>query len=60
MADKRKRMIVDLPPEVCMAIKLRAVKSRKTTGQVVAEAIKEAFPDEVSEARESLAERDRQ
>lgn len=53
---ERNRMIVDLPSEVQMAIKLRAVKSNTTTGAVVAEAVQHTFTKDLEEARASLAE----
>lgn len=46
----RTRMIFDATPEVQMAIRLRAVKKGVTTGDVVAEAIRQVFPAEVNEA----------
>lgn len=61
MMDRREtcpriRMIVDLPIDVQMAIKLRAVKSNSTTGEVVCEAIQRTFSKDVEEARIVLAE----
>jgi len=53
---ERSRMIVDLPTDVQMAIKLRAVKSNMTTGAVVCEAVQKAFLKDVQEARNVLAE----
>jgi len=57
MTDKPKRgfakvgrMILDLPPEVQMAIRLRAAKNRITTGQVVTDAVRAAFPGDVADA----------
>jgi hypothetical protein len=52
----RNRMIVDLPSEVQMAIKLRAVKSSMTTGDVVSEAVQRAFSKDIEEARATIAE----
>ncbi len=52
----RNRMIVDLPSEVQMAIKLRAVKSSTTTGAVVCQAVMQAFAKDVEEARAALAQ----
>lgn len=51
--EKRNRMIVDLPADYQMAIRLRAVKSRCTTGEVVEDAVRIAFPVEVKEAEEA-------
>jgi len=48
-------MILELPPEVQMAIKLRAVKTNQTTGRLVEEAIRAKFPVEIGDAREALA-----
>lgn len=53
---ERTRLIVDLPSDVQMAIKLRAVKSNKTTGAVVCEAVQMAFSKDIQEARSVLAE----
>ena len=53
---ERNRMIVDLPSDVQMAIKLRAVKSNMTTGAVVCEAVQKAFGKDILEARSALAE----
>jgi hypothetical protein len=53
---ERNRMIVDLPSEVQMAIRLRAVKSNTTTGAVVCEAVHQAFAKDIEEARAALAE----
>ena len=52
----RTRMIVDLPSEVQMAIKLRAVKRSTTTGAIVCEAVQMAFGQDIEEARVALAE----
>jgi hypothetical protein len=54
----RNRMILELPSEVQMAIRLRAVKSNATTGEVVCEAIQHRFGRDVEEARAALAEKD--
>jgi hypothetical protein len=58
MADTydRARMIFDLPSDVQMAIRLRAVKNAMTTGDVVSEAIQQAFGDDLTEARTVLAD----
>jgi hypothetical protein len=53
---ERTRMIVDLPSEVQMAIKLRAVKRSTTTGAIVCEAVQLAFGQDIEEARAALAE----
>jgi hypothetical protein len=52
---ERNRMIVDLPSEVQMAIRLRAVKSATTTGAVVCEAVQLAFAKDIEEARAALS-----
>lgn len=52
-----KRMIVELPREVQMAIRLRAVKSGMTTGEVVSEAIQRTFPEELKQSKQTLRER---
>lgn len=50
MKATRTRMIVDLPLDIQMAIRLRAVKNGVKTGDIVAEAIRTAFPEDVREA----------
>ena len=57
---ERTRMIVDVPPEIQMAIKLRAVKNNITTGEVVREAIERAFPKDIEEARIAIREQKQQ
>jgi hypothetical protein len=47
----RKRMIVDIDKSMQIAIKLQAVKTNRTTGEVVTEAIEKAFPEDIREAR---------
>lgn len=53
MTEKRNRMIFDVPPATQMAIRLQAVKSSRTTGQVVEEAIRKVFPEEIKQAEEA-------
>jgi hypothetical protein len=53
---ERNRMIVELPSEVQLAIRLRAVKSSTTTGDVVCEAVQRTFAKDVEEAKAALAE----
>lgn len=48
-------MIFELPPAVQLAIKLRAIKDGKTTGQVVEAAIRIVHPDDWKEAEECVA-----
>ncbi len=50
------RMIFDLPPEIQMAIKLRAIKNDVTTGAIVAEAIIATFGSDFEEAKQVLAD----
>ena len=50
MEIKRSRMILDLPPDVQMAIRLRAVKDGCTTGEVVERAVRQTYPVDVREA----------
>ena len=54
--NERSRMIVDLPTEVQMAIKLRAVKANMTTGAVVCVAVKQVFGGDIEEAKTAIAE----
>lgn len=49
-------MIVDVPIEVQMAIRLRAVKAGISTGEVVAIAIRERFPHDLQEAYNTMKE----
>ncbi len=53
------RMIFDLPADVQMAIRLRAVKEDLTTGRIVADAIRATFAKEVCEARTIIDEQNR-
>lgn len=54
---ERGRMIFELPSEVQMAIKIKAVKSSMTTGEVVCEAVTQVFGSYVEEAKAALSER---
>jgi hypothetical protein len=54
---ERSRMIVDLPSDVQMAIRLRAVKSNSTIGEVVCEAVTQSLGKDIEEARAVLAEK---
>ena len=54
---KRLRMILELSQVDQLAIRLRALKSGKTTTQVVAEAVEVTFPEDVKEARSVRANR---
>ncbi len=51
---KRNRMIVDLPTDVQMAIRVRAVKNGETNGDTVCRAVQATFPEEYREACEAL------
>lgn len=55
-AEVRSRMILDIPPEVQMAIKLRAVKNGWTTGEVVAEAMWHRFTSDMEDAAQIARE----
>jgi hypothetical protein len=55
-AGDRTRMIFELPTEVQMAIRLRAVKSDVTTGEVVCEAVKNTFRQDLEDARTALTQ----
>ena len=50
------RMIVDIPSEVQLAIKIGAVKTNSTTGEFVAKAVEGSFGRYVEEAKVTLAE----
>jgi hypothetical protein len=50
-------MIVDVPSDIQMAIRLRAVKSQTTTGAVICEAVEQIFGRELQEAKAVLAEK---
>ena len=56
--NERNRMILEIPSEVQMAIRLRAVKSNMTTGDVVREAVQHRFGKDIEEARAALAEKE--
>lgn len=47
----RRRVIYDLPRDIQMAIRLRAVKDGVTNGQVIARAIELAFWNELGQAK---------
>ena len=47
-------MILDLPKDVQMAIRLRAVKDGCTTGEVVERAVRQTYLNDVREAEEVL------
>lgn len=53
---ERIRMILELTVDVQMAIKLRAVKTGKTTGEVVTEAVQSMYSQDVKDAKCALAE----
>jgi hypothetical protein len=53
---ERGRMIFDLPSDVQMAIKIKAVKSSMTTGEVVCEAVMKVFQGYLEEAKVALSE----
>jgi hypothetical protein len=53
------RMIFDVPLEIQIAIRIRAAKAQKTTGEVVAEAIESTFPVDMVQAREAEKENQR-
>lgn len=50
MKRKRRRMIFDLPPCLQMAIRLAAMKQSVTTGEIVAQAMHNSYPNDVVEA----------
>lgn len=54
---ERARLICDLPADVRMAIQLRSVKQRCTIGEVVEQAIRIVFSDDITEAIAVLAAR---
>jgi hypothetical protein len=55
VSNERGRMIVDVPNDVQMAIRLAAVKTGATTGDIVTQAVKQAFRDDLREAKRVLA-----
>jgi hypothetical protein len=57
MKKREPRMMMELPREIQMAIKIRAAKDETTTGAVVVEAMRQVFAQEVEEAKAALAER---
>jgi len=52
----RSRMIFELPSDVQMAIRLRAVKEGVTTGDIVCQAITTAYKHDLDEAKTVLAQ----
>lgn len=55
----RIRMIVDVSPEVQIAIKLQAARTKQTTGEVVSGLVETALGRRLEEAREAMAEQPR-
>lgn len=53
---ERFRMIFDLPANIQMAIRLRAVKGQCTTAEVINIAMEKAFPGDMAEAERELKE----
>lgn len=53
----RSRLIVELPTHVQMAIRLRAVKTNTTTGQVVAHLAESSLLEDITEAKAVIAQR---
>ena len=47
-------MIFDFPPDIQMAIRLRAIKNQCTTGEVIVAAMEKHFYTDVAEARAAL------
>jgi hypothetical protein len=47
-------MLLEIPPEIQMAIRLHGIKADKTTGEVVSEAIERTYPEEMKEAKKAL------
>lgn len=56
----RNRMIFDLPAGTQMAIRLRAIKNRATTADVICAAMERAYPDDVAEAERALSTEDKE
>lgn len=52
----RNRMIIDVPEEVQMAIKLQAARLKKTTGDVVSLLVGGHLGRRLEEAQEAIAE----
>ncbi len=50
----RARMILELPDDIQMAVRLRAVKNQTTNGEVIERAIEEVFPKDLAEARKVI------
>ena len=55
-SERSLRMMLELPSEAQMAIKIRAAKSNMSTGSVVCEAVQKAFGADIREAKVALAE----
>jgi hypothetical protein len=53
---QRHRMIFDLPPDLQLAVRLRALKNSTTTTNVICEALQNSFRADVDEARAVIAE----
>jgi hypothetical protein len=48
-------MIVEVTPEIQMAIRIAAVKQQKTTGQIVEHAMRFSFPADIRDAEKAIA-----
>ncbi len=53
-ANRQGAIAMSLPPEVQMALRIRAIKSDKTVGQVVELAVRAMYLDDVLEAEKEL------
>lgn len=56
MEERGERMVVALPLEIQLAIKLRARKNHCRTGDVVKAAIRATFPNDIIEALDEMEE----
>ena len=52
------RMLYELPEEIHMAIRLRAIKDGIKNGEVFRRAMEIAFPDDVAEAKKELKKKE--
>ena len=54
---EKHRLILDLPDEISMAIRLHALKKNLRNVEVVSQAIRAVLVEEIAEAKAAIAER---
>lgn len=54
---RENRAFIDVPADVHLAVRLRALKDDKTTQEIVTDALMEYYVDDIMEARDIIAKR---